>query len=129
MDTEKEEVPEQSAEEPHLLADGGEDEVRALLWHIGQRRERSAVEPTAGESTRPDRLDRLLEVVRRPFAVVGRMRTLPKVKYIPPPNFGYKQTTYVDPATGEKTIEREIRVTTKLAPPGVYEARPTPAKP
>ena len=58
------------------------------------------------------------------FIIVGRMRTLPKVKYIPPPNFGYKQTTYVDPATGEKTIEREIRVTTKLAPPGTYEARP-----
>ena len=58
------------------------------------------------------------------FAVVSRMRALPPAKYVPPPNFGYKQTTYVDPATGEKTIEREIRVTTKLAPPGIYEARP-----
>ena len=58
------------------------------------------------------------------FAIVGRMRALPPAKYVPPPNFGYKQTTYVDPATGEKTIEREIRVTTKLAPPGIYEARP-----
>ena len=63
------------------------------------------------------------------FSVVNRMRMLPKVRYVPPPNFGYKQTTYVDPATGEKTIEREIRVTTKLAPPGVYEARPTMEKP
>ena len=59
------------------------------------------------------------------FAVFSRMRALPPAKYVPPPNFGYKQTTYVDPATGEKTIEREIRVTTKLAPPGTYEARPT----
>ena len=63
------------------------------------------------------------------FAGVSRMRALPKARYVPPPNFGYKQTTYVDPATGEKTIEREIRVTTKLAPPGVYEARTKAAKP
>ena len=58
------------------------------------------------------------------FLVIGRMDFRPKVKLIEPANFGYKQTTYVDPATGEKTIEREIRVTTKLAPPGTYEARP-----
>ena len=59
------------------------------------------------------------------FSVVSRMRALPKARYVPPPNFGYKQITYIDPATGEKTIEREIRVSTKLAPPGTYEARPT----
>ena len=58
------------------------------------------------------------------FAIFSRMRALPKARYVPPPNFGYKQTTWVDPATGEKTIEREIRVTTKLAPDGTYEARP-----
>ena len=58
------------------------------------------------------------------FAVVSRMRTLPKSRHIPPPNFGTKTTTWVDPATGEKTIEREIRVTTKLAPKGTYEAQP-----
>ena len=62
------------------------------------------------------------------FAVVSRMRALPKARHVPPPNFGYKQITYIDPATGEKMIEREIRVTTKLAPPGTYEAQPKPAK-
>ena len=59
------------------------------------------------------------------FAVVSRMRTLPKSRHIPPPNFGYKTTTWIDPASGEKTVEREIRVTTKLAPKGTYEAQPT----
>ena len=34
------------------------------------------------------------------FAVVSRMRTLPKSRYNPPPNFGTKTTTWVDPATG-----------------------------
>ena len=58
------------------------------------------------------------------FAVVSRMRTLPKSRYVPPPNFGYKTTTWIDSATGEKTVEREIRVTTKLAPKGTYEAQP-----
>ena len=58
------------------------------------------------------------------FAVVSRMRTLPKSRHIPPPNFGTKTTTWIDPATGEKTVEREIRVTTKLAPKGTYEAQP-----
>jgi hypothetical protein len=58
------------------------------------------------------------------FLFFGRMNPLPKTRYEAPPNFGYKQTTYVDPATGEKTIEREIRVSTKLAKPGTYEAQP-----
>ena len=61
------------------------------------------------------------------FAVVSRMRTLPPAKYVAPPNFGYKTTTWIDPATGEKTVEREIRVTTKLAPKGTYEAQPKTA--
>ena len=58
------------------------------------------------------------------FSVVSRMRARPSARYEPPPNFGYKTTTYIDPATGEKTIDREIRVSTKLAPPGTYEAQP-----
>ncbi len=62
------------------------------------------------------------------FSVVSRMKARPAAKYVPPPNFGYKTTTYIDPATGEKTIEREIRVSTKLAPPGTYEAQPKPAR-
>ncbi len=58
------------------------------------------------------------------FAVVSRWKALPPAKYIAPGNFGYKTTTYVNVLTGEKTVEREIRVTTKLAPAGVYEAQP-----
>ena len=58
------------------------------------------------------------------FLVFGQMHPLPKSPYIPPPNFGVKTTTYVDPQTGEKTIEREIRVSTRLAPRGTWESRP-----
>jgi hypothetical protein len=57
------------------------------------------------------------------FLVVARINPLPKVHFIPPPNFGFKQTTYVDAASGERTIEREFRVSTKLAQPGTYEGR------
>jgi len=48
------------------------------------------------------------------FYAFGQMRALPKTRYIPPPNFGYKEETYQDPKTGERTIWREIRVSTKL---------------
>jgi hypothetical protein len=58
------------------------------------------------------------------FLIFARMPALPKVKYIPPPNFGYKEETYDDPKTGERTIYREIRVSTKLADP---EKLPPPA--
>ncbi len=58
------------------------------------------------------------------FLLISGTNPLPKTRFEEPPNFGYKQTTYVDPKTGERTIEREIRVTTKLAPAGTYEARP-----
>ena len=58
------------------------------------------------------------------FSVVSGMKARPPAKYVAPPNFGYKTTTYVNVLTGEKTIEREIRVSTKLAPPGTYEAQP-----
>jgi hypothetical protein len=57
------------------------------------------------------------------FLAVARINPLPKTHFIPPPNFGFKQTTYVDPASGERTIEREFRVSTKLAKPGTYEGR------
>ena len=49
------------------------------------------------------------------FVLFGQMRALPKTRYIPPPNFGYKEETYENPKTGERTVWREIRVTTKLA--------------
>jgi hypothetical protein len=49
------------------------------------------------------------------FLVLARTRPLPKMRHVPPPNFGYKERTYVDPVTGEKEIHREIRVSTRLA--------------
>ncbi len=49
------------------------------------------------------------------FVLVSQMRPLPRTRYVPPPNFGYKERVYVDPVTGEKEIHREIRVSTKLA--------------
>lgn len=49
------------------------------------------------------------------FALFSQMRPLPKTRYVPPPNFGYKERVYIDPSTGEKEIHREIRVSTKLA--------------
>ena len=55
------------------------------------------------------------------FAIFGRMRALPKNRYIPPPNFGYAEETYKDVQTGEKLTYREIRVSTKLADPATIE--------
>jgi hypothetical protein len=60
------------------------------------------------------------------FLVVGRMRALPKEHYIPPPNFGYKAEIYENPKTGEKTIWREIRVSTRLTPRSSLPPIPTP---
>ena len=48
------------------------------------------------------------------FYFFGQLNALPKTKFIPPPNFGYKEETFQDPKTGERTIWREIRVTTRL---------------
>ena len=56
------------------------------------------------------------------FLAVARINPLPRTHFIPPPNFGFKQTTYVDPVSGERTIEQDFRVSTKLARPGTYEA-------
>lgn len=58
------------------------------------------------------------------FMVFARMNPLPKVRFEPPPNFGVKEITWVNQETGEKSVERQIRVSTKLAPAGTYEARP-----
>ena len=63
------------------------------------------------------------------FSIVSRWKARPPAKYVAPGNFGYKTTTYVNVLTGEKTIEREIRVSTKLAPRGTYEAQPKTVKP
>ena len=56
------------------------------------------------------------------FLIFGQMRALPKTRYVPPPNFGYREEYYVDPRTGERTTWREIRVSTKLSGPEKIEA-------
>ena len=58
--------------------------------------------------------------------LVASMRRPPPVVLPPKPNFSTKETTVVDAETGEKTIYREITVTTKLAP---RPAAPLPEKP
>jgi len=54
------------------------------------------------------------------FFVITHVPALPKARYIPPPNFGVRTEIYEDAKTGERTIYREFRVSTKLAP------RPSP---
>ena len=49
------------------------------------------------------------------FLIFGQMRALPKTRYVPPPNFGYREEYYDDPKTGIRTTWREIRVSTKLS--------------
>jgi hypothetical protein len=63
------------------------------------------------------------------FLLIGQMRALPKARYIPPPappNFGYREEVETDPQTGERTITREIRVSTKLADPRLLKPKATP---
>ncbi len=55
------------------------------------------------------------------FLLFGRMRALPTVRQVPPPNFGYREEVYENTVTGERTIHREIRVSTKLADPKQIE--------
>ena len=51
------------------------------------------------------------------FMLLAQFR--PKPKFVPPPkpNFSAKATVVVDAETGEKTIYREITVSTTLATP------------
>ena len=58
--------------------------------------------------------------------LVGSMRQHPRPALPPKPNFSARETTVVDAETGEKTVYREITVTTKLAP---GPATPPPEKP
>jgi hypothetical protein len=51
------------------------------------------------------------------FIWLAPVHPVPKVKYVPPPNFGYKEIVYENPRNGEKTTYREITVSTKLADP------------
>ncbi|MDQ3621647.1 MAG: hypothetical protein M3463_04045 [Verrucomicrobiota bacterium] len=55
------------------------------------------------------------------FFVVMRMQMVRKHAHVPPPNFGWREITYVDETTGEKTVVRELRVSTKLAPRATAE--------
>ena len=58
--------------------------------------------------------------------LVASLRRPPPAVLPPKPNFSAKETTVVDAETGEKTIYREITVTTKL---GLGPATPPPEKP
>ena len=58
--------------------------------------------------------------------LVGNLRRPARVTPPPKPNFSAKATTVVNAETGERTIYREITITTKLAP---GPANPLPEKP
>jgi len=62
------------------------------------------------------------------IGVVMLITQFQRKPYIPPPkpNFTSRSTTVVDPKTGEKTVYREITVSTKFAP---APATPPPATP
>lgn len=62
------------------------------------------------------------------IGVVMLITQFQRKPYIPPPkpNFTSRATAVVDPATGEKTIYREITVSTKFAP---APATPPPVPP
>ena len=60
------------------------------------------------------------------FMLISHLRPAPAYKLPPKPNFTSKSTTVVDPKTGEKTIYREITVSTKFAPAA---STPPPEKP
>ncbi len=62
------------------------------------------------------------------IGVVMLITQFQRKPYIPPPkpNFSARATTVVDPKTGEKTIYREITVSTKFAP---APATPPPVSP
>ncbi|MEI9893899.1 MAG: hypothetical protein WDN28_08340 [Chthoniobacter sp.] len=60
------------------------------------------------------------------FMLIEKIQEKP---YVPPPkpNFTSHSTVVVDPQTGEKTIYREITVSTRFAPAPVTPA-PTPLR-
>jgi hypothetical protein len=60
------------------------------------------------------------------FMLISHLRPAPAYKLPPKPNFVSKSSTVVDPKTGEKTIYREITVSTKFAP---TSPTPPPDKP
>jgi len=58
------------------------------------------------------------------FWVLSGKRPVPDYPKIPRPNFGVYEEVKVDPETGETVIERQIVVSTKLAPPVRPEVSP-----
>ena len=50
------------------------------------------------------------------FAIISQIRPKPRPAPALKPNFSAKATVFVDEKTGEKTIYREITVSTKFAP-------------
>jgi len=60
------------------------------------------------------------------FMLIAQMRPKPKVVPPPKPNFSSKETVVVNAETGEKTIYREITVSTKLVQ---NPSTPPPEKP
>ena len=66
------------------------------------------------------------------FMFLAQLRPKPKVTPLPKPNFSAKATVVVNAETGEKTIYREITVSTKFAPgastPPPHEPAPPEVK-
>jgi len=60
------------------------------------------------------------------FMLIEQIHPRPLPPLPPKPNFTSRATTYVNPKTGEKTIYREITVSTKFTP---AEATPRPELP
>jgi hypothetical protein len=60
------------------------------------------------------------------FMIIEQLHPKPHMPPKPKPNFSARSTVVVDPKTGEKTIYREITVSTKFAP---APTTPPPAPP
>jgi hypothetical protein len=60
------------------------------------------------------------------FMLIAQLKPKPKLIAPPKPNFSSKETVVVNAETGEKTVFREITVSTMLAPSA---GTPPPVKP
>lgn len=60
------------------------------------------------------------------FMIIEQLHPKPHIPPPPKPNFSAKSTAVVDPKTGEKTIYREITVSTKFVPAPNTPAPATP---
>ncbi len=60
------------------------------------------------------------------FMLISQFKPKPKLTPPPKPNFSAKSTLVVNAETGEKTVYREITVSTKFAP---APSTPPPEKP